>query len=291
MAKKTQKKTGTSKKVTAGQTAKATTSKSVSKPVTKKVTKKAASKVSTKKVVKKVVKKTVSKKASVKKTTPKAAAPAAAAVEPETKAKTTKSKSRKKDSPKISVTSAEGAAPQNGEASVKKTMVSRSNGSADSERVAKLRMRLGRGGTTTVRMQLPEKPLTEAQLKKAKSGLSKADLKYFKELLLAKRLEILGDFAQLAQDVKSAGEGVSYEHMADTGTDNFEQEFNLGLMESERNMLERVNKALLRIEDKTYGICVMTGNPINRERLEAKPWAQYSIEVARELDRQGLLDK
>ena len=110
-------------------------------------------------------------------------------------------------------------------------------------------------------------------------------------MLIDKRAEILGDFAQLAEDVKSAGEGVSYEHMADTGTDNFEQEFNLGLMESERPMLNRVNRALQRIEDKTYGICVMTGKPINRERLEAKPWAQYSIEVARELDRQGLLDK
>lgn len=283
MAKKTQKKSGT-KKATPQKVAKKTTTKKVTakKPVTKKVASKVTSaKTTTKKVVKKTTtKKTVSKKAVTKKSVSKKATTKKAA-----STKTTKT--RKNASGKVVTAVADTTQTSSGP----KKMVSRSNGSAVSERVAKLRMRLGRGGTNTSRITLPEKPLTEAQLKKIKSGLGKKDLNYFKQLLLAKRLEILGDFAQLAQDVKSAGEGVSYEHMADTGTDNFEQEFNLGLMESERNMLQRVNRALLRIEDKTYGICVMTGTPINRERLEAKPWAQYSIDVARELDRQGLLDK
>jgi RNA polymerase-binding protein DksA len=281
VAKKTQKKTGATKKVTNKKVAKTSTKK----VTTKKVVKKAATKVNTKKVVKKVVKKTVSKKAETKKAPVKKSTTKASVSKP---ASTTKS--RKNGVTKTAAAAAVVTAASNAAAGPKK-MITRSNGSAVSERVAKLRLRLGRGGTSATRMLLPEKPLTEAQLKKIKSGLSKADLKYFKDLLLAKRVEILGDFAQLAQDVKSAGEGVSYEHMADTGTDNFEQEFNLGLMESERNMLQRVNRALDRIEDKSYGICIMTGKPINRERLEAKPWAQYSIEVARELDRQGLLDK
>lgn len=273
MAKKTQKKSGTKKATTTKKVVKKSTKKvTAKKPVTKKA---APAKSTTKKVVKKTTKKTVTKKAETTKSAPKS--------------KTTP-KAPKNGVAKAVTADAATSTPMNGEAP-KKVMVSRSNGSAVSERVAKLRMRLGRGGTSSTRITLPEKPLTEVQLKKIKSGLSKKDLGYFKQLLLDKRAEILGDFAQLAQDVKSAGEGVSYEHMADTGTDNFEQEFNLGLMESERNMLERVNRALSRIEDKTYGICIMTGKPINRDRLEAKPWAQYSIEVARELDRQGLLDK
>ncbi len=270
MAKKTQKKSGTKKASTKKVVKKTTKKTTAKKPVTKKVTKKSTAKKSTSK---KVTKKTTSKKVT-KKTVTKA---------PATKKKTTSKKNGTAKSDAVDAT-------KNGSTGPKK-MVSRSNGSAVSERVAKLRMRLQRGGSSATRIQLPEKPLTEAQLKKIKSGLGRKDLNYFKQLLIEKRAEILGDFAQLAEDVKSAGEGVSYEHMADTGTDNFEQEFNLGLMESERLMLNRVNRALQRIEDKTYGICVMTGKPINRDRLEAKPWAQYSIEVARELDRQGLLDK
>lgn len=278
VAKKTQKKTGTTKKVTK-KVAKSTTKKMSSK----KVVKKAAKKVTAKKVTKKVTPKTTAKKSTTKKASVKKKVTSKKVVTTKAPAvKTTKkSRSRTNSATKAAVMSANGS----------KKMVSRSNGSAVSERVAKLRMRLSRGGSSSSRLKLPEKPLTEAQLKKAKSGLSRSDLKYFRQLLLEKRAEILGDFAQLAQDVKSTGEGVSYEHMADTGTDNFEQEFNLGLMESERKLLERINRALTRIEDKTYGICIMTGNPINRERLEAKPWAQYSIEVARELDRQGKLDK
>ncbi|MFG0249065.1 MAG: TraR/DksA family transcriptional regulator [Phycisphaeraceae bacterium JB051] len=275
MAKKTQKKSGTKKASTKKVVKKTTKKTTAKKPVTKKVTKKSTAKKSTSK---KVTKKTTSKKVT-KKTVTKA---------PATKKTTKKKTTSKKNGTAVKAQAVD--ATKNGSTGPKK-MVSRSNGSAVSERVAKLRMRLQRGGSSTTRIQLPEKPLTEAQLKKIKSGLGRKELNYFKKLLMEKRAEILGDFAQLAEDVKSAGEGVSYEHMADTGTDNFEQEFNLGLMESERLMLNRVNRALQRIEEKTYGICVMTGKPIARTRLEAKPWAQYSIEVARELDRQGLLDK
>ena len=260
MAKKTQKKTSTKKKTT------------------KKVVKSTTSKLTTKKVVKKAASKKVTKKAPTKKVTKKATTKKAV-----TKKATTKKAAALKAKVTIDTVAKNGSAP--------KKIVTRSNGSGVSERVAKLRMRLGRSASVAARLQLPEKPMTEAQLKRIKSGLSRKELNYFKQLLIDKRAEILGDFAQLAEDVKTGGEGVSYEHMADTGTDNFEQEFNLGLMESEKKMLDRINRALVRIEDKTYGICVMTGKPIVRDRLEAKPWAQYSIEVARELDRQGLLDK
>ena len=77
-------------------------------------------------------------------------------------------------------------------------------------------------------------------------------------------------------------------HMADVGSDNYEKEFTLGLVESERNLLREIDAALLRIENKTYGICAVTGTPINSARLEIKPWAKYSVEVARERERRRM---
>ena len=278
MAKKSQTKKTITKKVVKSTISKVT-KKKVAKSPAKKVVKKTTSKVAKKTPVKKVnKKKAVTQKAVVKKTASKKVAAS--------KAKTTKKTTTKKTTQGTAKVAVESSSGPN-------KIVSRSNGSGVSERVAKLRMRLGRGGThsNNNRVKIPETQLPEAQLKKIKSGLARKDLKYFKQLLINKRTEILGDFAQLAQDVKTGGEGVSYEHMADTGTDNFEQEFNLGLMESERALMARINRALVRIEDKTYGICILTGKPIGRERLEAKPWAQYCIEIALELDRQGLLDK
>jgi len=73
-------------------------------------------------------------------------------------------------------------------------------------------------------------------------------------------------------------------HMADLGTDNFEQEFALGLLDSERKLMTKIDKALQRIEDGTYGICAGTSVPIKKARLEAKPWASHSVEYARKLE-------
>jgi DnaK suppressor protein len=69
------------------------------------------------------------------------------------------------------------------------------------------------------------------------------------------------------------------------GTDNYEQEFTLGLMEKDRVLLREINNALAKIQSGTYGICEGTGNPIGRPRLEAQPWAKYSIEYARGLEK------
>jgi RNA polymerase-binding transcription factor DksA len=78
-------------------------------------------------------------------------------------------------------------------------------------------------------------------------------------------------------------------HMADMGTDNYEQEFTLGLMEKDRQLLREINIALGKIQNGVYGICEGTGKPIGKPRLEAQPWARYSIEYARKMEkRQGL---
>lgn len=74
-------------------------------------------------------------------------------------------------------------------------------------------------------------------------------------------------------------------HMADLGTDNFQQEFSLGLMDSERRLITEIDDALHRIEAGTYGICEGTGKPITKARLEAQPWARYSVEYARMMER------
>lgn len=128
-------------------------------------------------------------------------------------------------------------------------------------------------------------PLTEDQLRKVKTGLTKKDLAAFTRLLLEKRAELSGDVESLRNDVKNSGANISYEHMADIGSDNYEQEFTLGLVETERQLLNEIDDALHRIEKGYYGVCIETGQPINRARLEAKPWARYCIEVAREKER------
>jgi RNA polymerase-binding protein DksA len=107
-------------------------------------------------------------------------------------------------------------------------------------------------------------------------------------LLLQKRREILGNVSEIEGEalrksrLDASGDLSSMPiHMADLGTDNFEQEFSLELMDSERRLLVEIDDALNRITAGTYGICEGTGKPITKARLEAQPWARYSVEYAK----------
>jgi DnaK suppressor protein len=75
-------------------------------------------------------------------------------------------------------------------------------------------------------------------------------------------------------------------HMADIGSDAFEQEFTLSLMANEEDTLEQVEQALGRIRARKFGICEDCGGVIARKRLEAIPFASVCIRCAekRELD-------
>ena len=130
-----------------------------------------------------------------------------------------------------------------------------------------------------------------------KRSLTSADTEHFKQLLLEKRREILRNVNEFEDEalkksrLDASGDLSSMPiHMADIGTDNYEQEFALGLMDSERKLLREIDNSLGRIEQRTYGICEGTGKPIPKARLEAQPWARYCVEYARMLE-QGLVQE
>ena len=72
--------------------------------------------------------------------------------------------------------------------------------------------------------------------------------------------------------------------MADHGSDNWDKDLTLTLVESERKELTEIDRALARIREGTFGICEGTGEPIGRARLEAIPWARHSIDYQRRLE-------
>ena len=136
--------------------------------------------------------------------------------------------------------------------------------------------------------EAPSTPERKRRILK-KSPLSRKQLDEFRQMLLEKRRTLLGDMsgmeAQASQQRESGNLSNMPTHMADIGTDNFEHEFTLGLLESEQAVLREINEALRRIEEKTYGICLGTGEGIPIARLRAKPWAKYTVEYARLLEK------
>jgi RNA polymerase-binding protein DksA len=69
-------------------------------------------------------------------------------------------------------------------------------------------------------------------------------------------------------------------HPADLGTDNFEAELSLSLLERENEVLSQVNEALERMDEGTYGQCENCDRDIGRERLQAIPYARFCVECA-----------
>ena len=122
--------------------------------------------------------------------------------------------------------------------------------------------------------------------------MKKADVKTYKERLLALRARVRGDVTQMADSAlkqsrtQANGDLSSMPiHMADLGTDNFEQEFTLSLMESDADILDKIEAALERVEDGTYGQCEECGAKIPKTRLNAIPYATMCVKCASEHER------
>jgi DnaK suppressor protein len=121
------------------------------------------------------------------------------------------------------------------------------------------------------------------------------ELEQFRKWLLEKRRLLAGDVNTLEkaalQDSRQDASGDLSKmplDMADIGSDNYEQEFTLGLIETEQATLTEVDEALERIEKRQFGKCVACGGPIPKARLRAKPHAKYCIECKRR-EEKGLL--
>ena len=117
--------------------------------------------------------------------------------------------------------------------------------------------------------------------------MNKAELVAYKELLLGLRARLRGDVSQMADATlkKSRSEAngdlsTMPIHMADIGSDNFEQEFTLSLMENEGVTLEQIESSLERIEEGTYGQCEECGVKIPKARLNAIPFATLCVRCA-----------
>ena len=129
------------------------------------------------------------------------------------------------------------------------------------------------------------------QLRRAKSRLKPEDVEIFRTLLIDKRRRVLSALESMETEaLRSEGSESSSMpiHMADVGSDAYEQDLKLGISASERERITEIDAALQRIVDGTYGICEISGKAIKKARLRAKPWARWTIDTARENERTGL---
>ena len=121
----------------------------------------------------------------------------------------------------------------------------------------------------------------------AKRKRGKREMREFKELLLALRARLQGDVDGLADSAlnttrkEASGDLSSMPiHMADIGSDSYEQEFTLRLLENEEETLAQVEAALERFDEGSYGLCLECGQLITKERLRVIPYTPLCIKCA-----------
>ncbi|HEX2958122.1 MAG TPA: TraR/DksA C4-type zinc finger protein [Chitinispirillaceae bacterium] len=127
--------------------------------------------------------------------------------------------------------------------------------------------------------------------------LTKKQLDFFKNKLLTEKQRVLEEMDELQQSnlkqsiSEAAGEISRYSyHLGDVASLSYGREFSMGLAERQQKYLEQIDEALQRIEEGTYGICKVTGELIDVERLEEVPVAKYSVkgkELMERRKRQG----
>jgi RNA polymerase-binding transcription factor DksA len=124
-----------------------------------------------------------------------------------------------------------------------------------------------------------------------KSPYNKRELLVFRDILRKKRLELVGDVSSMENEALQGQSGsLSHlpQHIADQGSDAYDQSLSLDLAATDRKLIKEIDDALARIEAGTFGLCEITGKPITAERLQELPWTRYSIEAARDLERRSL---
>ena len=113
--------------------------------------------------------------------------------------------------------------------------------------------------------------------------LTKKQLKEQLNRLLDLRTRVTGEILSINRDSLSQNERDP--SLSDQGTDTFDREFALNQLSSEQDILFEIDEAIRRIENGTYGICEMTNEPINIERLETLPYVRHSIKAQSELEK------
>lgn len=113
-----------------------------------------------------------------------------------------------------------------------------------------------------------------------------------KEKLLQLRDAMVDSMAGVAKDnLRSRAEGSEASafgmHQADAGSDAYDRDFALSLLSQEQDALYEIDQALKRIELGTYGMCEMSGKPISHARLEAIPFARFTVECQSQLEKQN----
>jgi RNA polymerase-binding transcription factor DksA len=143
----------------------------------------------------------------------------------------------------------------------------------------------------TAKVTVPVRPTPKAPAAKLTPFLEKQ-----KDRLLQLRDSLLDSMSGVAKDtLRARAEGSEASafgmHQADAGSDSYDRDFALSLLSQEQDALYEIEEALKRIDAGTYGVCEMSGEKIAQARLEALPFARYTVTCQAQIEKQRRINR
>ncbi|MCC7509481.1 MAG: TraR/DksA C4-type zinc finger protein [Planctomycetes bacterium] len=270
---------------------KASSKKAAGKGAAKKSAKKPAQKTA-KKAAKKPAAKTASKASGkpAKKTSAAKAKPAKKTSSNST-SKDTKSTMARKPAANAATKSTKSMPA--GKGSSKKITIERSATRIPSKGVLIRLKRTGPGYTSDGKAKLREVNATEKSKGENPITLhhrkpSRKEVEELRDKLLLRRAQLMGDVKDLeAEAFSDETHHVSTNHLADSSFEQYEQEFNLSMIENETEELKEIGRALEKVELGTFGECEACGIDISIERLNAMPYTRICIHCRSKFEEDG----
>lgn len=118
--------------------------------------------------------------------------------------------------------------------------------------------------------------------------MPKRDLQKYRRLLLDKKNSLSNDLAKTRNAEEETIEEATQD-IADKAVSSYTREFLYSLSDTDRNTLVRIDDALVRVNEGTYGTCLNCAQPMAEKRLTAVPWAPHCVDC-QELAEKGLLE-
>ena len=119
-------------------------------------------------------------------------------------------------------------------------------------------------------------------------NLTQKELRDYKQILIYMRAKMRNEVVEMSDSalLKNAADLSSLpQHLADLGTDNYEQEFTLTLVQNSSEVLNKIELAMERLEEGNYGKCEECGCRIPKARLNAIPYAALCVKCAEDMER------
>ena len=132
--------------------------------------------------------------------------------------------------------------------------------------------------TATILAEKPDYRPTEDE-----EFMNERQLEYFKQKLLNWKEDILRESRETLVHLQSETE--NHPDLADRATSETDRALELRTRDRQRKLISKIDEAIRRIEDKSYGYCEDTGEPIGVARLEARPIATLSLEAQERHER------